>query len=372
VLVHLGDTEKAHSMLALGTDPTERTAFIHGLDRWYGDLSDYGKPLRETTDDSFRSGLCLAVGRIPVGQVPAGEQQVMEQVLLELYQTASDGSIHSACDWALRQWNVALPAIAAEKAPTNKDWHVNTLGMTMVKIPAGSTKSFWISNREVSVAQFQRFMDDDAAKEKPTAWRGPDKEYSPTGQHPVQEVSWYDAVLFCNWLSGKENLTPCYERTGDKEQFTGKQYDAWRVVPKTNGYRLPTAAEWEYACRAQTKTYFCFGSQDPLLDQYAVYRASATQPCGTKLPNGWGVFDMHGNVYEWVYDNYDTGSARVYRGGSWYDPARGCRASNHQGYDPPFRRYYLGFRLAAVPTSREPAGGAVAGKPAVLERKAAR
>ena len=82
----------------------------------------------------------------------------MEQLLLELYQTASDGSTHSACDWALRQWNVALPAIAAEKAPTNKDWHVNTLGVTMVKIPAGSTKSFWISNREVSVAQFQRLV----------------------------------------------------------------------------------------------------------------------------------------------------------------------------------------------------------------------
>ncbi len=374
VLLHLGDTEKASAILALGPDPTRRSAFIHGLDQWHGELSDYAKPLRETDDADFRSGLCLALGRIPPNQLAVHEKQQLQSVLLDLYRTAPSGSTHSACDWALRQWNVELPQLAeSAQASTNKSWHVNTLGMTMVKLPAGSfarednsngkqtialTHVFWIGNREVSFDQFQRFMEDTAAQENPVGWTISDT-LVPSGTHPCNTISWYDAVLFCNWLSDQEGLTRCYERTGDKEQFSDVDNRAWRFLSDANGYRLPTDAEWEYACRAQTTTEYNFGNDVGLLDNYSVNRESKTLSCASKLPNGWGLFDMHGNLWEWCWDWFispngasmreppgpPTEQRRVLRGGSFVHNANIVRSAARYYSRPGNRSNLIGFRV---------------------------
>jgi formylglycine-generating enzyme required for sulfatase activity len=230
------------------------------------------------------------------------------------------------------------------------------------------TRSFFLSDREISVGQFQQFISDAnyPKGDKPEKWPGANAKYSPTPEQPVQMVNWYEALLFCNWLSRKEGRTPCYERTGKKEKVklgdSEFERDVWRMVADATGYRLPTEAEWEYSCRAGTTTEFGSGSDEEILRKYAVLQAGPTAVGGSKLPNGWGLFDMHGNVWEWCWDawtdQYDTKSPaidpigaaripdRVFRGGCWNDAAEGARASTRNGHTPEYRSSGLGFRVA--------------------------
>ena len=211
---------------------------------------------------------------------------------------------------------------------------------------------FWVGDREVTRGQFESFMNDAnyAATDKPTGWGGVDATYSPTADHPAQNVSWYDAVLYCNWLSQREGLQPCYERTGTKEKggFDETLYDAWRVIPGATGYRLLHETEWEYACRAGTTTEYSSGDDETLLEGYCqMYPSKLTSVCGKKLPNAWGLHDAHGNVREWCWETYSDGdTARVLRGGSFFYAA--SHAASAYGFDslPVYRHSNYGFRVA--------------------------
>lgn len=158
-------------------------------------------------------------------------------------------------------------------------------------------------------------------------------------QCPVENVSWIDAVRFCNALSKAAGLPASYDIHDDE---TGAS-----LVPGANGYRLPTEAEWEYACRAGTN-----GPRYGELDDIAWYRDNAeghAREVGQKQPNAWGLYDMLGNVWEWCSDQYDPqvyGSYRVFRGGGWADLERGCLATNRRRSHPTFRIDDLGFRIA--------------------------
>lgn len=153
---------------------------------------------------------------------------------------------------------------------------------------------------------------------------------------PVENVSWNDIQEFIRKLNQKEG---------------------------TNEYRLPTEAEWEYACRAGSKTRFYFGDSNGSLEQYAWYNSnssSKTHPVAKKKPNAWGLYDMHGNVWEWCQgwkgdypsghvtdpDGPSSGSRRVVRGGSWVSPAGYCRSANRDPYSPGVIHVSLGIRLA--------------------------
>jgi formylglycine-generating enzyme required for sulfatase activity len=197
----------------------------------------------------------------------------------------------------------------------------------------------------------------DKFEQKPEyTWRN--AGFPQTDDHPVVNVSWNDAVAFGEWLSRKEGTR----------------------------YRLPTEAEWEYACRAGSTTRWYHGNDEDGLAQVGnVADATAkakfpnvgtigatdgyvfTAPVGRFQANGFGLYDMHGNVWEWCADWYDekyyerspsedpagpaTGSFRVFRGGSWIDDAWGCRAAGRFGREPSIRYYYLGFRLARTVSS---------------------
>lgn len=156
--------------------------------------------------------------------------------------------------------------------------------------------------------------------------------------NPVENVSWMDAVLYCNQRSIKEGLETYYKPEQD------------RILenPGSPGYRLPSEAEWEFACKAGG-TNVRYGE----LDQIAWYRKNSggrPHPVGTKAPNNWGLHDMLGNVWEWCTDIYDEsayGSYRIFRGGGWSDEARGCLATNRRRSHPTaFRIDDLGFRIA--------------------------
>lgn len=156
---------------------------------------------------------------------------------------------------------------------------------------------------------------------------------------PVESVSWWDAVRFCNRLSERDGLAPVYRFPGGGE---GVESD-----PAADGYRLPSEAEWEHACRAGTT-----GPRYGPLDEIAWHRANSGErlhEAGGKRPNAWGLYDMLGNVWDWCWDLYDPGvygSYRVLRGGGWFDEHWSCRASARRRSHPDYRVDDVGFRLA--------------------------
>jgi formylglycine-generating enzyme required for sulfatase activity len=177
---------------------------------------------------------------------------------------------------------------------------------------------------------------------------------------PVERVSWYDAVEFCNRLSQQEGLTPAYTINGTNVNCN------WNA----NGYRLPTEAEWEYACRAGTTTPFSTGNNittdQANYDGRYPYNNNATGICrwtttsvGSFAPNPWGLYDMHGNVSEWCWDWYDSystgaqtnprgpvsGDDRVVRGGEWSDSGQFLRSAGRSRTTSSTKFARIGFRL---------------------------
>ena len=175
----------------------------------------------------------------------------------------------------------------------------------------------------------------------------------------MEDVSWFDAVKFCNALSVKEGLDPYYTINGASVSIKGG-----------TGYRLPTEAEWEYACRAGSTGKYTFGDDVSKLRDYAwfygnskVSGTEATQPVGGKKANAFGLYDMHGNVWEWCGDWNDhgyyadnssyldpngpsTGTSRVLRGGGYYYMSVDLRCAKREQYVPTSRYWFIGFRLA--------------------------
>ena len=199
--------------------------------------------------------------------------------------------------------------------------------------------------------------------------------YGKGDDYPVYYVTWYDAVEFCNKLSVVEGLDEVYAITGitrhDDGYITAATVD---VDWSKNGYRLPTEAEWEYACRAGETTAFNWGTDKITSDQANFYASSSlyngspsgeyratTTEVGSFSPNAWGLYDMHGNVWEWCWDwnstypsqpetdptGPDSGSHRVMRGGGWFHDGQYLRSA-YRYYDClPFDRFnHLGFRVA--------------------------
>jgi formylglycine-generating enzyme len=160
---------------------------------------------------------------------------------------------------------------------------------------------------------------------------------------PVEGVSWWDAVRFCDALSRLEGLTPAYRLRADGE---GIDWDA-----SADGYRLPTEAEWEHACRAGT-----VGPRYGRLGEIAWYRGNSDgriHDVGGKRPNPWGLHDMLGDVWEWCWDTYDPevyGAYRVLRGGGWFDEHWSCRASVRRRSHPNLTIDDVGFRVARSPS----------------------
>jgi formylglycine-generating enzyme required for sulfatase activity len=252
----------------------------------------------------------------------------------------SDGNQTQPPKTATTDKQVASPAQLALGKPV-----VNSVGMLLVPIPAGTftmgdangfdnetphqvtlTQSFHLGQYEVTQEQYVKVMG-----MNPSLFRG--------GQNPVERVDWNDAVEFCRKLSA----LPAEKKAGYV-------------------YRLPTEAEWEYACRAGTKTTYSFGDSESELSDYAWYDGGSedtTHPVGGKKPNGWGLYDMHGNVFEWCQDwsgKYPSGSTtdptgaasgsdRVLRGGSWGNSSVFCLSAIRDCLPPGLRRDILGFRV---------------------------
>jgi formylglycine-generating enzyme required for sulfatase activity len=216
---------------------------------------------------------------------------------------------------------------------------------------------FYMSKYLVTQAQYEAVMGNN-----PSYFRTPVAPERSTANRPVELVTWYDAVEFCNRLSTQEGLTPVYTITG-RTPVTGYPIKAATVTAdwNTNGYRLPTEAQWEYACRAGTSTAYNTGNTiSDGTGWYYPYSDNRTHSVGQKPANAWGLYDMHGNVMEWCWDWFDdgyysispaqdptgavSGEKRVNRGGVFASPASGLRSAL-RNYTYP---YYDDFPMVGI------------------------
>jgi formylglycine-generating enzyme required for sulfatase activity len=246
------------------------------------------------------------------------------------------------------------------QATRQPSWYIDRLPSEVPKHRVQITQPFWLSRHEVTRGQFRRFVDDrgyrteaerdgqggyglinGSWKQDPRFVWNAGRRGGPADDHPLVNVSWNDAAAFCAWLSEKE---------GEKSH-------------------LPSEVQWEYACRAGATTTWYSGDDEGTLRKHAWFQANAedkTHPVGQKSPNAWGLYDMHGNVWEWCQDRFGEpyptspledpsraagGSSRVRRGGGWAVGAPVCRAS-YRGWFAGSGRYGdLGFRIARTVSS---------------------
>ena len=198
-------------------------------------------------------------------------------------------------------------------------------------------RPFDLGMTEVTIGQFRAFLDG-----RPDLHERYSKQMELDPSLPLTDVCWYDAVAYCNWLSEREGLPPrrVVLSAQRRREVCGGDEDRARTSSPGRGYRLPLESEWEYACRAGTTTARSFGDTDGLLSRYACYLVNSSDrpfPVGSLLPNAFGLFDMHGNVFEWCQDRYGRRSSRRFRGG------RGQQLRRPPGprvrlYDPPAAR----------------------------------
>ncbi|QDU29080.1 Serine/threonine-protein kinase pkn1 [Anatilimnocola aggregata] len=239
------------------------------------------------------------------------------------------------------------------------------------------TRPFRMGRTEVTIGEYRQFIDatkyetetelfggGNSSKEAETdpvkrkaLWYSPG--YQVTDQSPVTQLTWNDMIAFCNWLSKRERLDPCYVLSEQK---------VWTRIANANGCRLPTEAEWEYACRAGTTTQYSFGDNVADLDEHAWFNRTAekgreigARPVASKRPNPFGLYDMHGNAWERCEDYHAanwyaksppkdpqgpaTGVNRVVRGAGWHYFDLHCRSAYRNNYSPIGRTGNTGFRV---------------------------
>jgi len=438
-LLRSGQADATWRLLRHTTDNSVRSYLIHYLSAMNVDSAIIVRRLQDERDVSVRRALILSLGGFGPSQIPAASRQTLIPRLLDWYRNDPDAGIHSAIDWLLRQgsqgekprmldWHQAGALMRIDRefarmpAAQQRGWYVTREGQTFtilrgplqfrmgapsdepgrkpgpdspdeplrrVRIP----RSFAIGTKEVTVAEFQRFLDANPDVKAGFAYpNNPERmarvlqTFSPDANGPMIAVTWYEAAMYCNWLSEQEGIPESewvYPRN-----FFGIKNDM--ELPKDylhrTGYRLATEAEWEFAARAGSTTSRFYGSSDELLKEYAWYSKNPprrkedpsdpadpqrTWPVGQLKPNDFGLFDIHGNVWEWTQDRMqetfppvmddsediqltvtDT-QCRSRRGGAFPYEAAFQRAANRDtlGACPGVRRDNVGFRIARTLTA---------------------
>jgi formylglycine-generating enzyme required for sulfatase activity len=378
----------------LGADPKTLAAELDRLPATTKPTPAQGQQFMDAVlfhpEISQRRALILGLGTYGTEALSPGEREPLIAKLLDLYRNNPDAGAHGTAAWTLRQWGQGeKPRLAdaelrklRDKERGDRRWFVNSQGQTFAVIEGpvqflmGSPptepdrfsnedthhriipRRFAIATQEVSVKQYQVFVRENSGLD-----HAQNDRYSPDPDGPMNNVSWYDAAAYCDWLSRREGLPECYEPNQDGKYAAGMKIkpDALRL----GGYRLPTEAEWEYSCRAGAGTSRHYGSSLDLLGRYAWYTSTSeshAHPCGRLLPNEFGLFDMHGNVWEWCHDGYQPYSKKtvvdnintlfyiyssshlLFRGGSFFYRPADVRSANRNGSAPASRFVDFGFR----------------------------
>ena len=395
-LLQLGREDQLWPLLQDSNDPRLRAILIESLAEYGCPIDTLLSRLNSESDVAARRALLLSLTSFAAPDTESLQPDRIVSMLQNLYVSDPDPGVHSATDLLLRRWGhaellSALNKELAEKPAADKHWIVSGQGHTLSIVPGpvefhmGSLPhtigrnnhremrhkkrighSFAIATREVTVEQYQRFQPD----------VGFAYNLSRTPQCPMNGSDWLEAAKYCRWLSEVEGV--------DDAEMCFPPIDEIRIGMKLPtdyltraGYRLPTEAEWEYACRAGTETERFFGQTEMLLDKHAwtilnseVDGQYQLHPVAALRPNDLGLFDTLGNVMEWCQDtssDYPEASPdspiedadrnltitsdvlRPVRGGAFlYQPsnARASHRDNNRFPDNPYASPYLGFRIA--------------------------
>ena len=321
----LGDTDKVFPALRASPDPRICTYMIHALSATRIPPDTLLEKLSQESDASVQYSLIIALGLYAPEQFSEQSRRSVKEWVVQAYATHPDSGVHSACRWMLERFGETELVAAiderlmGEGIVEGRSWYVNSLGLHMVLIAApvkfwmGAAENdvtaeqherghwhridrpFAISATEVTFAQYQQF---DRAKVRDSArTTGPNA--------PSTHVSWSDCHRFCQWLSEREGMTAEQARTLTELPDNEVQVNYQKV-----GYRLPSSAEWELACRAGTTTARFHGGQlTPYFEMYAWQsgRQALLQQVGAVIPNRLGLFDTLGNAEEWVSTRLDGG-----------------------------------------------------------------
>jgi formylglycine-generating enzyme required for sulfatase activity len=420
-MIRMGKAEGMWSLVQHSPDPRLRSFILNWLNPLAADpkliageldhidanVKPTPTPGQQKMDDilfhpetSMRRALILAMGTFGTDDLSPGEREQLTGKLLDLYRNDPDAGVHGAAEWTLRQWKQQekLKELDAQsmkvKDRGDRRWFVNSQGQTFaviegpVEFRMGSppiepdhqtdetprrtviARRFAIAAKEVTVEQFQRFLKlGNITIDRYQLTASDRSRYSPNPEGPWIAPDWYSAAHYCNWLSEQEGLPKdqwCYLPKEAGAYAEGMSIPA-NVLERT-GYRLPTEAEWEYACRAGAVTSRYYGNSIALLDAYARYQANSKEHawrCGSLFPNDLGLFDMLGNVHEWCQDNeraykplrkgiYNNiisisesvvdKDPRILRGGTFSHLPADVRSALRFGFAPAYRIVIYGFR----------------------------
>jgi formylglycine-generating enzyme required for sulfatase activity len=413
-LARLGQLGRVWPVLVHSAHPEARSRLLHRLGPGGVDVRLLAGRLEAEKDVSIRRALILALGEYTAEQVPDEVRRRVVRLLLAWYRDDPDAGIHAAIGWLLRPthegpepralvWGQgpALDAIDRELArrgscgDARRGWYVNGQGQTLAVIAArepflmGSPvneagrfaktetphgqrigRRFALATTPVTVAQLRQFL-----KAHPEVNYDPAAYFRQTPDTPAIAVTWFEAAQFCRWLSEQEGVREdqmCFPSVAEIEKCKDGRTPL-RLPPdylRRTGYRLPTGAEWEYACRAGAQTPRYYGSSVDLLGRYAWFAGNSRErpwPVGEKKPNDLGLFDMHGNVFVWCLEpmfaypraplSYPAGDEeivrevpgkfeRVMRGGAFHYHAPILRAAMRLYVPPGSRGHASGFRVA--------------------------
>ncbi len=393
-LLRTGKSDSAWPLLRFTPDPRSRSYLIHWISTLGVDPQAVVKRFGDESDVTIRRALVLTLGKFTDAQFPLAQREPLIEKLLALYESEPDSGLHAAAEWLLRKWeqsnrlksvveklrgkeNQLLARMATEK----RRWYVNTQGQTFAILDAGEFlmgspesepgrqpveiqhrcrigRRLAVSAKQVTKAQFARFQ-----TARPDIKRTNTAQWVKTDNSPQVSMTWYEAAAYCNWLSEQEGIVSdewCYE-PNEKGAY-GPGMKTKRKYLELSGYRLPTEAEWEYACRAGTVTSRYYGLSDTLLAQYAWYEANGqnrTWPVGSLKPNDFGLFDMHGNAWDWCDDSYQDYPAAA--DSAVNDSGSNVSASNDSGSSEPVVEH--GKPCAARRGIQRSIGGCPLGRP---------
>lgn len=396
-----------------GSDGTEETSSIPTSNSPPAELSDL-------IQERARYGLLLAIGEYAPNNIPSERRKELVKKIADWYQSDPSSGIHGASGWLLRQLGEHEIANRVDQTPIpyspDREWFTlaitvttppitkpeeqpapllpKTFYYTFIIFPDGEynigsvadqpdrlkdevrhavtlTRPFALLDREITLEELIAFS--------PQSYARFMKQFDAKPTDAAFGIDWYDSVAYCRWLGkamGLSESNQCYAdpETLDKEQYARDLQVNWaaRNWPldlDQRGFRLPTESEWEVVARSGSRTAYGFGSEVALLDRFGWFTENSSRQVHASRelrPNLRGLFDMHGNLFEWTHDWYGdfgestqsdplgakSGSDRVLRGGSWNIDAAYCRSARRNTNVPTFRPLSYGFRLALSSPSR--------------------